>query len=100
MTELERRIAEVEAQLEGIARQSPVIRRLRTIPGVGLLTATAMVACLGDLRRFPSARHFASSLGLTPLHPEAGDTSSVRTGATRRKKGEDLSRPAQAPDLL
>ena len=94
MTELERRIAEVEAQLEGIARQSPVIRRLRTIPGVGLLTATAMVACLGDLRRFPS------SLGLTPLHPEAGDTSSVRTGATRRKKGEDLSRPAQAPDLL
>jgi transposase len=34
VVEFERRIAEVEAQLEGLARSSPVVRRLRTIPGV------------------------------------------------------------------
>ena len=71
--ELGRRIGEVEAQLEGIARESPLVRRLRTIPGVGLLTATAIVASIGDFTRFPSARHFASALGLTPRESSSGN---------------------------
>jgi len=74
ITELERRIADVESQLEGIARESEVVVRLRTIPGVGLLTATALVASVGDARRFPSGRHFASSLGLTPREASSGNT--------------------------
>lgn len=69
---LEVRIADVEAQLEGIARSSEPIRRLRTIPGIGLLTATAIFASVGDLRRFPSGRHLASSLGLTPRESSSG----------------------------
>ncbi|MDH3846070.1 MAG: IS110 family transposase [Myxococcales bacterium] len=72
VTELEQRIHEVEAQLEALARKSPVIRRLRTIPGVGLLTATAVVASMGDLERFSTARHFSSSLGLTPRESSSG----------------------------
>jgi len=40
---------------------------------VGLLTATALVGSVGDLRRFPSARHFASSLGLTPRESSSGN---------------------------
>jgi transposase len=72
VVELEQRIAEVEAQLEGLARESPLVRRLRTVPGVGLLTATAIVASLGDLTRFPTARHFASALGLTPREHSSG----------------------------
>lgn len=72
--ELERRIHQVETQLEAIARSSEPIRRLRTIPGVGLLTATAVAASVGDLRRFPSCRHFASSLGLTPRESSSGQT--------------------------
>src|SRR5256886_5780993 len=43
-----------------------------TIPGVGLLTATALVAAVGDVQRFPSARHFASYLGLTPREHSTG----------------------------
>src|SRR5436190_21079377 len=39
---------------------------LQTVPGVGLITATALVALVTDIRRFPSGRHFASFLGLTP----------------------------------
>jgi len=55
-----------------MARGSDSIGRLRTISGVGLLTATALVAFVGDVQRFPSGRHFASYLGLTPRETSSG----------------------------
>jgi transposase len=69
---LEKRLRAVERELEHLAGQDEAIERLRTIPGVGLLTATALVAFVGDLRRFPSGRHFASYLGLTPRETSTG----------------------------
>jgi transposase len=36
---------------------------LQTVPGAGLITATALVALVTDIRRFPSGRHFTSFLG-------------------------------------
>jgi transposase len=72
IAELEARAREVERQLEGLARGSAVVTRLRTIPGVGLLTATALVAFVGDVARFPSGRHLASYLGLTPRESSSG----------------------------
>jgi transposase len=72
--ELEARIREVEQQLEAISRASAVIIRLRTIPGIGVLTATALVAFVGDTRRFPTGRHLASYLGLTPREHSSGNT--------------------------
>ena len=70
--ELEARVYEVERSLENMARESELLARLRTIPGVGLLTATALVAFVGDVQRFPSGRHFASYLGLTPKESSSG----------------------------
>jgi transposase len=70
--ELERRMRSVEHQLRTLARLSPLVRRLRTIPGIGVISATALVAFVGDVRRFPSARHFASYLGLTPRERSSG----------------------------
>lgn len=70
--DLQRRMRVVEHQLRALARQTPVVHKLRTIPGVGLLTATALVAFVGDINRFPSARHFASYLGLTPREHSSG----------------------------
>lgn len=70
--ELEARIRQVERQLEQLARESAVIARLRTIPGVGLLTATALVAFVGDIQRFRTSRSFASYLGLTPRESSSG----------------------------
>ena len=70
--ELEARVREVERSLETMARESDAIARLRTVPGVGLLTATALVAFVGDVQRFPSGRHFASYLGLTPRESSSG----------------------------
>jgi transposase len=70
--EIEARIHQVEQQLAAISRQLPVVARLLSVPGVGLLTATALLAFIGDIRRFPSARHLASYLGLTPREYSSG----------------------------
>jgi len=70
--ELETRMRELERTLEALASESDLVARLRTVPGVGLLTATALVAFVGDAARFPSGRHFASYLGLTPRESSSG----------------------------
>ena len=70
--DLEVRIRDIERQLENLARDDLIIGRLRTIPGIGLLTATALVAFVGDIGRFPTGRHFASYLGLTPRERSSG----------------------------
>jgi transposase len=70
--ELDRRIQLLHLELEALAAQTPVVERLCTIPGIGLLTATALVGFIGDVSRFPSGRHFAAYLGLTPLEHSSG----------------------------
>ncbi len=70
--ELERRIREVEAELDGTAREEPTICTLRRIPGVGLLSATALYAAVGNIHSFSSGRHLASWLGLTPRECSSG----------------------------
>ncbi len=72
---LEVRIAQLERELTALARQSPACSTLLSIPGVGLLTATAMVAATsGQVGHFRDARHFASWFGLTPKEHSSGTT--------------------------
>jgi transposase len=70
--ELEMRVHAVERQLEAISSETAVVERLRTIPGIGLLTSTALVGFVGDVTRFPTGRHFAGYLGLTPREHSSG----------------------------
>jgi len=70
--ELENRVKLIHKQLEAIAVETPVVERLLTIPGIGVLTATAFVGFIGDVSRFPSGRHFAAYLGLTPSEHSSG----------------------------
>jgi transposase len=72
---LETRISELERELTQTARESQACATLLTIPGVGLLTATAMVAATsGSVRHFGDARHFAAWFGLTPKEFSSGST--------------------------
>ena len=72
---LEARISQLEHELATLARQSPACMTLLTVPGVGLLTATAMVAATsGEVTHFKDARHFASWFGLTPKESSSGMT--------------------------
>ena len=63
---LEVKIAGVDRQLAQSADAHPVATRLQTIPGVGVLTATALVGAVGHIHAFRRGREFASWLGLTP----------------------------------
>jgi transposase len=73
LDELEERLQEVEGQLAEIAKASVVCQRLQTIPGVGLLVATAFAGAVGDISTFHSARRFSSWLGLTPREYSSGN---------------------------
>ncbi len=70
--DLKVRIRNIERQIRQLAKESNIIKHLLTIPGIGLLTATALVAFVGDISRFSSGRHFASYLGLTPREHSSG----------------------------
>jgi transposase len=70
--QIEERLDLVERELAALARQIPAVALLMTVPGIGLIIATALVAFVGDMRRFPSARHLASYLGLTPREYSSG----------------------------
>ena len=68
-------VRELDRELTALARQSPACTTLLSIPGVGLLTATAMVAATsGAVSHFRDARHFASWFGLTPKEHSSGGT--------------------------
>lgn len=62
---LEDKILSVERELTVLSRSDERVQQMRAIPGIGLLTSTAIRATVGDIQRFPSGRHFASWLGLT-----------------------------------
>jgi transposase len=76
---LEEKILGVERELSALTRADVRVQQLRQIPGIGALTSTALRAIVGDIQRFPSGRHFASWLGLTP---------SERSSAERRRLGK------------
>ena len=69
---LDRDIAGIEKKLLLWKKQDESSRKLMEIPGVGLLTATAAVATMGDARVFKSGREFAAFLGLVPRQSGTG----------------------------
>lgn len=56
----------IDGELHARAKAGPRVKALRTLPGVGEFTALVMVAEIGDITRFPTARKLASWAGLTP----------------------------------
>jgi transposase len=69
---LEQNIQQVERQLETLSRSLPAASSLRSVPGIGLLTSTALIASVGDPSRFRSGRRLASCLGLVPREHSSG----------------------------
>ena len=64
--ELDRQVKELEAQINAWHRANEASCRLAQIPGIGPLTASALVATIGDARHFRNARELAAWLGLVP----------------------------------
>ena len=69
---LQQQVEEIEAQIKAWHRASDASRRLEKVPGIGPLTATAMVATVGDAKNFDNGRQFAAWLGVVPRQHSSG----------------------------
>jgi len=67
------RIQELELEILVWHKSNETSQRLATIPGIGPITATAIVASVGTPSQFRSGRHFAAWLGLVPRQNSSGD---------------------------
>src|SRR6201987_5561800 len=72
LCDLQKRIKQIEQAVRARHRSNEASRRLATIPGVGSITASAIVATVANATEFKSARHFAAFLGLTPKQCSTG----------------------------
>ncbi len=86
---LEQEIDELEKQIGTWQKQEAACRAITEIPGIGRLTATALVAMIGDARTFKSGREFASYLGLVPR--QSGTGGKVKLGSIS-KRGDPYMR--------
>ena len=80
---LDERIKGFDAEFAAAAQAEPDMRRLLTIPGIGALNATALVAAVGDARTFARGRDLAAWLGLVPRQATTGGKPKL-LGITKR----------------
>jgi transposase len=69
---LEARVDDVEAAILAWHKGNEASRRLATVPGIGPITATAILASVGDVSNFRSPRHLAAWIGLVPKQNSTG----------------------------
>ena len=72
LKELDRQVSELEQQIQLWHRESATSQKLAQIPGIGAITASAMVASIGDARCFKNGRQLAAWLGLVPRQHSSG----------------------------
>lgn len=72
LSSFEQRIKDIEKQILHRAKACSLIQRLMTVPGIGLLTATALAVVNGEPKNLKNGRQFAASLGLVPRQVTTG----------------------------
>ena len=72
LTRLDGRVAELDREIAAIVQEEPVVQRLQQLRGVGPITATALVAAVGDGAQFANGRQMSAALGLTPRQHSSG----------------------------
>ena len=72
LKELDRQVDALDVQIQSWHRQNEASRKLAQIPGIGPLTASALIASIGDARYFKNGRQLAAWLGLVPRQHSSG----------------------------
>ncbi|MBC8752957.1 IS110 family transposase, partial [Paraburkholderia podalyriae] len=72
LTRLDEQIVVIERRLRQWMLEDKAVKSITEIPGVGVLTATAAVATMGDVKSFRSGREFAAWIGLVPKQTGSG----------------------------
>ena len=80
---LEQDIDRLEQRIGAWQKQEAECRAIAAVPGIGKLTATALVATIGDAKTFKSGREFASFLGLVPR--QSGTGGKIRLGSISKR---------------
>ena len=80
---LTRRISDIETELKRYSQANDYCRHLQTIPGVGVINATALYSSIGNAQQFSKPRELSVWLGLTPRQYASGEKS-FQTGITKR----------------
>ena len=75
--ELDQRLKSIEKQIFKEARKDERVQLLETIPGIGPVNASAIVATIGSGEQFKNGRDFAAWIGLTPLNKSSGGKESL-----------------------
>lgn len=83
---LDQRIKAYDDELAALTREDEQARRLATIPGIGVINATALLAAIGDGSAFAKARDLAAWLGLTPRQHSTGGKTKL-LGISKRGNG-------------
>jgi transposase len=83
LKELDKQVDELDAKIQQWHRASDTSKKLAEIPGIGPITASALVASIGDARNFKNARQLAAWLGLVPRQHSSGGKS-VLLGISKR----------------
>jgi transposase len=81
-------IEDLETRIKARAKADPAMGQLMGIPGIGPLTAHAIVSAIGDGRQFGCARDFAAWVGLTPRQRSSGEK--TRSGQIIRQGDQGL----------
>jgi len=90
LEELDTELRTLEKELDNWHRYNETSQRLAAIPGIGVITATALVATVSDIHAFRSGRQFAAWLGLVPRQNSSGDK--VRLGGISKQGDRYLRR--------
>ena len=77
LKELDRQVGELEVQIQLWHRENSASKKLEKIPGIGPMTASAMVASIGDARNFKNGRQLAAWLGIVPRQHSTGGKSTL-----------------------
>jgi transposase len=72
LKEMDRQVKELEAQIQNWHRENAASSKLAEIPGLGPITASAIVATVGDAREFKNGRQLAAWMGLVPKQSSSG----------------------------
>jgi transposase len=87
LLEVDKQVQQIDLQVQQHCRQSEVCRRLEQVPGIGPLTASALVATVGDpMTAFKKGRQLAACLGLGPKQHSSGGQQRLQ-GISKRGDG-------------
>lgn len=81
---LQTRLGSLERDLIAISLDDPRTRKLMSVAGINAVTATAVIASIGDIKRFATPQKLASYFGLTPQVRQSGDRSAIHGRITKQ----------------